>query len=40
MRVGGDACDPDPSATQLDEEEHVEPFEHERVDGEKSVATI
>ena len=35
MGVGGDAGDPDPSAAELDEKEHVEPFEHERVDGEE-----
>jgi len=31
----GDPGDPDSSATELDEEKHVEPFESEGVDGEE-----
>ena len=34
-RMSGDPGDPDASATELDEEEYVEPFEHDRVYGEE-----
>jgi hypothetical protein len=35
VRMGCDPGDPDSSATELDEEEYVEPFEHDRVYGEE-----
>ncbi len=35
VRMGCHSSDPNPSWAELDEEEHLEPFEHERVDGEE-----
>src|ERR1700688_377688 len=35
VRMGSDPGDPDPSAAELNEEEHVEPLEHDGVDGEE-----